>query len=270
MHWKRWSTALILIPPLILLILKGSPILYAIVVAAVALVTLWEFYHIVFHEHKTPVPKLLAGWGYLCGGLMVAAVYRQQLLGLMAILGANLVGVAVYSIMRFRTDPDAPVVAVKAVFGLVYIPLLLCFLIPLRSGPDGPQWVVFLLWVVAWGDTGAFYTGTFFGRHKLCPEVSPKKTVEGALGGLAANLMAAWLFKWMFFGSMAGLSCTVLSLSAGAAGQAGDLFESEFKRVSGIKDSSNLLPGHGGFLDRLDALLFALPVVFLLKEYCLP
>jgi phosphatidate cytidylyltransferase len=135
---------------------------------------------------------------------------------------------------------------------------------------NGPLWVLFLFWVVAWGDTGALYAGTYLGRHKLCPAVSPKKTIEGAVGGLLANLLFGWIFKLLFFSSMGALTCTIFALTVGGVGQIGDLFESVFKRASAIKDSSNLIPGHGGFLDRLDAILFAAPIGFFLKEYLLP
>ncbi len=270
MHWKRWLTALLLIPPLVLLILKGNPSLFAIAVAAIAILSLWEYFRIVYHAHEPKVPAIVVWWVYLCAGFMMVAVHRQHLIGLMAILALNLVGAALISIFRFKISQDAPIVALKAVFGLVYIPLLLSFLIPLRYGADGPLWIIFLLWVVAWGDTGALYTGTYLGRHKLCPAVSPKKTVEGAIGGLGANVVFGWLFKVLFFNTMSGITCITFALVVGAVGQAGDLFESEFKRAAGIKDSSNLLPGHGGLLDRLDALLFAAPVGYLLKDYLLP
>jgi phosphatidate cytidylyltransferase len=95
--------------------------------------------------------------------------------------------------------------------------------------------------------------------------VSPKKTIEGAVGGLGANLIFGWMFKMLFFNDLPVLVCIVVALGAGIAGQAGDLFESEFKRSAGVKDSGTILPGHGGILDRIDALLFAAPVAYLLK-----
>jgi phosphatidate cytidylyltransferase len=270
MHWKRWITALILIPPLIWLILKGGPVLFAVTIGLAGTLCLWEYYRITFHGHAPEVPLGYHAWGYGCGVLVIAAASSGNTTALMLALALNLTGAAVMSVFRFRNSADAPLVAVKQVFGVLYIPVFLSFLVLLRNTVDGPLWVLFLFWIIAWGDTGALYAGTLWGRHKLCPAVSPKKTVEGAAGGLTANLVFAWLFKLLFFHSMAGVTCTLFAFFVGILGQLGDLFESEFKRAAGIKDSSNLLPGHGGFLDRLDALLLAAPAAFFLKEFVLP
>jgi phosphatidate cytidylyltransferase len=270
MHGKRWITALIIIPPLVWLILKGSPLSFTIVIGLAGILCLWEYYRIVFHGHTPPVPVGFHAWGYGCGVLVLAAAHNGNAMALMLALALNLTGAAVMSIFRFGNSSDAPLVAVKQVFGVLYIPFFISFLIMLRNTAHGPLWVLFSFWVIAWGDTGALYTGTLWGRHKLCPAVSPKKTVEGSAGGLAANLVFAWLFKIAFFSSMNGWTCTVFALIIGITGQLGDLVESEFKRAAGVKDSSNLLPGHGGFLDRLDALLLAAPAAFFLKEFVLP
>lgn len=270
MYWKRWLTALVILPPFILLIFKGHQLLFTFVIIAIAILCLWEYFRITYSDHQPPIPLNYGGLGYLSGAMILFFAYRQSYIGMLIILALNLISVAAMSILRFKINQDAPVVAIKQIFGTLYIPLSISFVIMLRATADGPLWVFFLFWVVAWGDTGALYVGSAFGRHKLCPAVSPKKTVEGALGGLASNLMFAWFFKLVFFSSMSGITCTVFALIVGAVGQIGDLFESEFKRVLGVKDSSALLPGHGGFLDRLDAMLLAAPVAFLLKEYLLP
>jgi phosphatidate cytidylyltransferase len=119
------------------------------------------------------------------------------------------------------------------------------------------------------GDTGAYYAGSYLGRHKLCPAVSPKKTIEGAVGGLTASLLIAFFYKLLFIPALSIPAVLLFAAVVGAVGQVGDLFESEFKRAAGVKDSGRLLPGHGGFLDRIDALLFAIPTAYLLKEYLL-
>jgi CDP-diglyceride synthetase len=133
------------------------------------------------------------------------------------------------------------------------------------GGERGPGWIFCFFCIVAAGDTGAFYSGTYLGRHKLCPWVSPKKTIEGSIGGLAANIIVALVFKTIPAAFTVGSALYCFCLAIGIAGQVGDLFASEFKRSAGIKDSGTLLPGHGGFLDRLDALLFASPLAYLLK-----
>ena len=270
MHRKRWITALIALPVLFVLILKGGPQVFTFAVVAVSSISLWEYFRIVFGQHTPAVSWTLPAWAQVCGTLIIIAASYHDTMSLLALLVINLIGTAFFSIQRFRSTQDAPLVAVKSVFGVVYIPLFLSFLIMLYTSANGVLWVFFLLVVIAAGDTGAYYVGTFWGRRKLCPAVSPKKTVEGAVGGLAANLALAWLFKLIFLKAMVGLTCTVFAVVVGVVGQAGDLFESEFKRAAGVKDSGNLLPGHGGFLDRLDALLFAAPVAYLLKEFLLP
>jgi len=114
--------------------------------------------------------------------------------------------------------------------------------------------------VVAAGDIGAFYVGTCWGKHKLCPLVSPGKTVEGSLGGLASNLAVGYIVAYLLLPSLPPVKAAVFFIALGVAGQIGDLFESMLKRSAGVKDSGNLLPGHGGLLDRIDSLLFAGPV----------
>jgi phosphatidate cytidylyltransferase len=128
-------------------------------------------------------------------------------------------------------------------------------------------WIFLLLILVFLGDTGAYYVGSYFGQHKLCPAVSPNKTIEGSVGGLAASLGAGALFKHFFLPLLPWGLSLLFFFSIGIAGQVGDLFESQLKRVYKIKDSGTLLPGHGGVLDRIDALLFAAPVAYFFKEY---
>ena len=157
-------------------------------------------------------------------------------------------------------------VAAGEVLGLAYIPYLLQFFYPLFEDERGFARAVGLL-VLVWAyDTGAFLAGSRWGRHKLAPELSPGKTWEGVLGGLLLTFLAA--LGMVRFGGIvqepSGIAlmghALGLSLAVSAAAQLGDLFESLLKRTAGVKDSGGLFPGHGGMLDRIDALLFALPV----------
>jgi phosphatidate cytidylyltransferase len=117
--------------------------------------------------------------------------------------------------------------------------------------------------VTIWGgDTSALLVGRRWGRHALSPVISPRKTNEGALGGLLGGTAAAVALRYLAFGNLALHHVVVASLLIGMAGQLGDLGESMLKRAAGVKDSSGLIPGHGGILDRIDSLLFALPVTY--------
>ena len=150
---------------------------------------------------------------------------------------------------------------------LVKNPYLLSFLILIRAGSSGMIWIFLLLAVIFAGDTSAYYVGSYLGRHKLSPAVSPGKTIEGSIGGLAANLVVGAIGKYFFLPEIPWGLCLLFFIAVGVAGQVGDLFESELKRSSGIKDSGGILPGHGGILDRIDALLFASPVAYIFVRY---
>jgi phosphatidate cytidylyltransferase len=269
MHLKRWITALVALPLLLLLILKGGASLFTLAIILVASISLWEYFRIVFTGQSPPVSLPQQIWSYAAGVGIVLTFHHQSAACALAFMVIHLIGAAFFSIFRFRLSQDAPSVALKQVFGVIYVPLFLGFIVPLYDGGDGTHWIFWLLVIVAAGDTGAFYAGTYLGKHKLCPAVSPKKTIEGAFGGLAASVTVGTVYQILFIPSLPTAMCIPFALVIGIVGQAGDLFESEFKRAAGVKDSGTLLPGHGGFLDRIDALLFATPVAFLLKDFFL-
>jgi len=264
MHLKRWITGIVAVPIIYLLVSVGGPIFF-LLIAAVSVVTLWEYYRAVFPSPGQGLERWMPSIGLILAPIIVWAVYREYPFLPVLLLAVDLILVAALTLPLFKTDTQAPHLVSKQVLGLVYIPVFLSFLILLRTDPQGSQWIFWLLCIVAAGDTGAFYAGTYLGRRKLCPWVSPKKTIEGSIGGLAANVVAALLFRMLLLPTLAVFPCVVFALIVGVAGQLGDLFASEFKRSAGIKDSGTLLPGHGGFLDRLDALLFASPLAYLLK-----
>ena len=145
--------------------------------------------------------------------------------------------------------------------GLIYVGGCFAFTLVLASKPEH---LLLGFLVVFAGDTGAYFVGRAVGRHKLYEKISPKKTIEGAVGGLALSVLGAWAAKWTFLPELTGLQCLLVGAVGGAFGQVGDLVESLLKRASGVKDSGRLLPGHGGFLDRLDGFLFAAPIFALM------
>lgn len=152
--------------------------------------------------------------------------------------------------------------------GIAYVGVCSAHVGLLRYMPMGKEWVLFLLVTVFCGDAGAYYVGKGIGRRKLCPNVSKGKTVEGAAGGLILNAIAA-LFFWFVLLKETDLRVLVpLALVIGAVGQVGDLVESMVKRSAGVKDSGRILPGHGGILDRVDAVLLASPLLYWILSLC--
>jgi len=147
-------------------------------------------------------------------------------------------------------------------FGVLYLGLTLSTLSMTRLLPLG-EWLIFFLLLVTWAsDTGAYIVGTLYGRHRLAPTISPKKTVEGLVGGLIGAIIVAYAARWWFLPEFSGLDCLVLAILLTITGLWGDLTESAMKRSVGMKDSGRILPGHGGMLDRLDSLLFTAPVFY--------
>lgn len=152
-------------------------------------------------------------------------------------------------------------------FGVLYVGFTLSTVASTRLLPDGERLVIFLALVTWAGDTGAYYAGTLFGKHPLAPSISPKKTVEGAIGGLALAESAALLAHAWFVPELSLSDALALGLLLTAAGLSGDLWESFIKRRVGVKDSGDILPGHGGMLDRLDSLLFTAPAFYYYVTY---
>ena len=267
MHLKRWITAIVLVPLLILLIGFGGTLWLAVVINVVCVVALWEYFGIVLgNDHSMPAVSFLL-LTLVTATAVIWSAYFHSIGALLDIIVLNVVFSGMVSVFKFKSDSSVCEMVFKQVAGVIYVPLFLSYLLLIRSGRDGELWIFLLLIVVFIGDTGAYYVGSYLGRHKLCPSVSPNKTVEGALGGLLAGLGAGALYKSFLLPLLPWGLSLLFFLSISIAGQMGDLFESQLKRVAGIKDSGTLLPGHGGILDRIDALLFAAPVAYIFKAY---
>ena len=262
-HLRRWLTAIVAVPLLALLIWKGGGIHFALFVGLAAAVGLLEYYALVL-SRETIVTKAA---GLVLGLALVVAFYMDQAISAMLVL--SLFGSALICLARFDRQTPMPEMLYKQIMGFVYVPFLLGHLILIRGWHQGVTWTFFLLAVIFAGDTAAYYTGKAFGRHKLAPGISPGKTVEGAIGGLAANLVIGALFKTYCFTEFGWGYWIALIMVMGVLGQAGDLFESMLKRSVHKKDSGKIFPGHGGILDRIDALLFAAPTLYYFKTYLL-
>jgi len=174
---------------------------------------------------------------------------------------------ALLFLFRFKTLEHLHFQLGWLLFGLFYLPLLLGHLVPLRLLDHGQHWIFLTLIVIMSCDSCAYFVGRRFGRRKLYEAVSPNKSIEGAVGGLAGSVLAVYLVKFSFMPFIGSVDGLLIGLLLGSAGQLGDLFESLLKRSCGVKDSGTIIPGHGGMLDRLDSLLFAFPLVFYIARY---
>ena len=249
---RRIYTVILLIPLLYLAIRFLPPLVFTGIVAVIGVAALYEFYALCFGDTRAPW-KVGAGLtvcaALIAGPLTPGIVTPALLFGLMAIL----------SVPLFIDTPlrDSLKHSSFTVTGLLYIGLTLSYLVMTRLLPEG-EWLIIFLLLVTWaGDTGAYYVGTLCGQRPLAPRISPKKTTEGLIGGLAFATVAAW-----FLPALSSLDCMMLALLLTGAGLWGDLAESAIKRSAGVKDSGGLLPGHGGMLDRIDSLLFTAPAFY--------
>lgn len=153
--------------------------------------------------------------------------------------------------------------ALRSVAGLVYAPLLMAPLVPLRGREDGIYMILYLLAATWLGDTGAFFAGRAFGKTKLFERISPKKTIEGAIGGLLLSAVGGFVFAKVGHLPFGVVECILLTMALDVAGIVGDLAESLIKRAWDVKDSGWIMPGHGGILDRVDSLMFTAPVLWI-------
>ena len=268
-HAKRWLTGLTALPFLIFWLGWGSPLMFALLISLVSLLSLREYFQMTLGRNAGGIYPPLAFLGYAVGLSILWAAYANSAAFILVIITINFLLCGVFLLLRYKTDPAIVDAVAVQIQGMVYIPVLISGLIRIRNTDGGILWIFFLLAIVFAGDIGAYYAGSYLGRHKLCPSVSPNKTIEGSIGGLCANMLIGGIIKAMFLPSLSWAACMVMFLLIGAAGQTGDLFESALKRSVQVKDSGTLLPDHGGMLDRIDALLFASPVALIFKEYIL-
>ena len=234
----------------------------------VGLLAQWEVYRLTEAGGVAPqkVLGLLVG-ACLMGRALVPEAVPAAVVGLIVVLVAEL--------YRRGEDPVANVTA--TVFGAFYPALLVGYIIDLRirggeaaMGQEGAFLLTVVVIVAIWAsDTFAYFAGRAFGKHPLFPRISPKKTIEGSVGGVIGSVLILVAFKLALVPSLplVWADVAVIGVICGAVGQLGDLVESMFKRSVGVKDSGRYLPGHGGMLDRIDAMIIAVPLVVIYLDW---
>ncbi|MFQ5802486.1 MAG: phosphatidate cytidylyltransferase [Candidatus Methylomirabilales bacterium] len=258
MHGRRLLSALILIPLFLLVVVYGGEAGFALLTMGGAGFGLWEFMRL--------VDPLRGVWGILPllgGSGLVGAAYgggwEWFSIGLTLLLLLQL-SLAVVEAGEMEANLRR---AALRFLGMLYVACPLSVAVALRGMPGGGEYILLACGIVWVGDSGAFYAGSAWGRHPLAPQVSPHKSVEGSVAGLVASMGAAWVLARALGFSLGPLPSLLLGGVIGGVGQMGDLAESFIKRALQVKDTGRLIPGHGGMLDRIDSLLFAIPVFYL-------
>jgi len=276
---RRVLTAVLLIPPVIYLIGWSPKWLFLLALVLTVEIGLFEFFALTRQAGFKAYPVL----GYFAGAAVcVVPALEPRQPGLAQLLLLVLLVLLTPSLALVWTPDVKDYLAACAttIFGTVYVGLMLSCLFPMRfsepamggkwlthsAGPDSAagRKLLLLLFLVIWaGDIFAFLVGRTMGRRLLFPRVSPKKTVEGAVGGLAGSVLVGWVFTHWWWQTADWKTVMLLAALIALSGQVGDLVESALKRGANMKDSGILLPGHGGLLDRIDSLLFGAPVLWL-------
>jgi phosphatidate cytidylyltransferase len=249
---KRVLTALALVPIVVYVVLFANLWVFLAVLFSVAFLCYREYDHIAA-AYGFGAPGLAgAAAGYL---LFAWPDHRPAWLFLVAVAL-----VAFVAVMRMDDLSKALPRASLLIAGVVYVFGAWKCAIPLRE--INPHWLMYGLMLNWVGDTGAYFIGRKFGKHRLAPVVSPKKSWEGSVASVVTSVLIGGAYLWRFIPDMPIAHIVGITVAANVAGQLGDLAESAMKRGAGVKDSGTILPGHGGFLDRVDSTLFALPVIY--------
>jgi len=254
----RLLTAAVALPLVALLVLWEERLGFALLVFLFAVLALVEYTAITMPSS----PRAQRATVVVTGVGLTVALYLRPDLALAWVLAAVIVA-STAVLLRPGEITGATARLGAAAFGVIYIG---AFSAPLallqRDVNDGPFWVFVAVGVAFANDTGAYFAGRGLGRHKLYPLISPSKTVEGGVGGLRGGLAGVFICKAAVFHGLTVRDCLLVGIPAGVVGPIGDLLESMLKRSAGVKDSGKMLPGHGGMLDRVDALLFVVVWVY--------
>ena len=261
---QRTPTAIVLLTFLFVLVQWGPDWAFFAVLQAVIAAALWEFYNLARRRRWRPQRALGLLLALIVGVPFYFPVFTlSQAICLGLLIGGGYFLIAFNSLEKVAVFPPAFALTYMGAF---YVALPTNYLYWIRLG-HGQAHLYFFFGVIFLGDTGAYLIGKAFGRHKMAPIASPNKTWEGCAGGLLFALIASLAARFLFFPAVPILRAALTGIVVHAAAQVSDPLESLFKRAVGVKDSSNLLPGHGGFLDRIDSFLLAAPLFYYLVQY---
>ncbi len=260
LNMNRLIPGLILALCWLLLLLHGSFLLFLLIIIPVIAIGGHEYIKMAFPEKDVSSHLFLKI--LVLFPALGACYFLSQ--GLTAGLFLSLLVLTCYILYSYRQIDDPLMFFSRSFFGVMYVGFLGSYLLLLHQLPEGSSWLLVLTAITAGSDSGAYYCGRRFGKHKLCPLVSPNKTIEGAIGGIVAGIAGAVLMAFLLKVQVGLLFLIPAAVLLTGVGIVGDLTESVIKRATGTKDSGTILRGHGGILDRVDSLLFAGPVLYYL------
>jgi len=256
-HLKRWMTGLISVPLLFITILFGSGEIFLILIFLMTLGAALE-YNAMFFSKSRFFEKSIFCFAAL---MMPLSAFTGGISNLLFVLIALFVVAFLLFLLSEKSRTPNMEGINRIAFGLLYIPMMMSYLILLRDHPDGVLWIFFMVVLAFSGDTTAYYIGRKFGKHKLIPNISEGKTVEGTIGSILGSIIGCVVFSELMM-DLSVIHALIIGFFGNIVGELGDLCESILKRSAGVKDSGFILPGHGGILDRLDCILFIAPFLF--------
>jgi phosphatidate cytidylyltransferase len=260
---KRVKTGVIGGAALLLVLIFGGWFGIFVVTSVVSLMMAHEYSLIVFGLGDQQEKRYALLCATLFSGFLMAIAPRVEF----ELLLLSFMGFFIYFLMTAQRHSGEQLKShfielALSILGLIYVAFVPSYLIKIHQSANGVQWTIVFLLIVFGGDSAAYFGGLKYGKTKLYPEISPKKTVEGGLAGLGAGYVAVLLAKLTFFKAMPWFVLIMCPLMVGFFAQVGDFCESFLKRAFQVKDSGGTLPGHGGFLDRFDGVVFGLPVMY--------
>jgi phosphatidate cytidylyltransferase len=262
---KRLLTAAVAIPLVLGIIIYGGNLGFFLLVLLVVGFSLYEYFSFVYPE-KINI-QIVA---HTILGLLLPVAFYFGYPDLIAPAVAFIIIFATaFALFRVKDPQRKAENLFTRLFGIFYVAFLLSYLIVLRKLPHGIEWVVLAVAANFGTDAGAYFGGRFFGRHPLYPVISPKKTVEGAIGGIAACLLLMIACKFILLPTLGWADVVIIGSIASTLAVLGDMAESLIKRGFKVKDAGGLLPGHGGFLDRIDSFVFSAPFIYYYAAHCL-
>jgi len=244
----------------LLLLLKGTVVIFALVLIVGLFIGAWEYSKMSLSDESSLDSIIVAV-------LTILPILSSFFISKIALSGGLTLAfllLSFWTLAKYKKSFDSLGFFSRCSLGILWIGFLGAHLLLIRQLPEGNYWLLILTGITAGSDSGAYYTGRAFGKHKLSPLISPNKTIEGALGGIVTGMLVASLLAAVLLQNVPWIFVLFSAIVIGVVGICGDLVESVIKRATGTKDSGTILGGHGGILDRADSILFAAPVLYYL------